>query len=197
MDVLAESRAAVLARMVTQTTERKLGRTQVMKLFYFLQELKGVPLGYDFRLFTYGPFDSEVLSDLATACGQDVVTEKTVIYPKGYGYENSPGPQAERLSRELERTNSDLATQVDEVVRDFGAFSASELELRSTILFVDRELSQLGSTTTGRDLAGRVHAIKPHFTVTMILDRIKAMQDKGWLVCLGTSANDAQPYQAI
>jgi len=33
-----------------------------MKMKYFLQELKEVPLGYDFRLSTYGPFDAEVLS---------------------------------------------------------------------------------------------------------------------------------------
>ena len=51
------------------------GEKLFVKLFYFLQELNGVPLGYDFRLFNYGPFDSEVLSDLSTACGLDAVAE--------------------------------------------------------------------------------------------------------------------------
>ena len=59
--VTSETRTAILARMVKVAPGQTLGRTQVMKLFYFLQELKGVWLGYDFRLFTYGPFDSEVL----------------------------------------------------------------------------------------------------------------------------------------
>jgi len=45
-----------------------------MKLLYFLQEWKGVRLNYDFRLYTYGPFESEVLSDLSSGCGRRAVT---------------------------------------------------------------------------------------------------------------------------
>ena len=135
------SRLAILARMVTKAPEKKLGRTQVMKLFYFLQELKDVPLGYDFRLFTYGPFDSDVLSDLATACSLNMLLEKTIIYSRGYGYEITPGPHANQLTRELEASNPILASQIDDVVREFGSYGAAELELRSTILFVEREFA--------------------------------------------------------
>src|SRR5262245_15587676 len=123
-----EVRATVLARMVCKAPERKLGRTQVMKLFYFLQELKGVPLEYDFRLFTYGPFDSEVLSDLATAVNLGTVVERTVIYPRGYGYEITPGSNAGRLCGDLEVIDPNLAAAVDQVVQDFGQFGAAELE---------------------------------------------------------------------
>ena len=191
---IKESRAAILARMVSKAPERKLGRTQVMKLFYFLQELKGIPLGYDFRLFTYGPFDSEVLSDLATACCVDTVSEKTVIYPRGYGYEITPGPLAERLQNDLARTDLGLTAQVDEVVREFGSLGAAELELRSTILFVDRELGRAGTTVTARDVSARVHQIKPHFDQPAILNRIAEMKVKGWLECLPEQANTPIPF---
>jgi hypothetical protein len=163
---------------------QKLGRTQVMKLSYFLQELKGVSLGYDFRLFTYGPFDSEVLSDLATATSVNMVDEKTVIYPSGYGFEITPGRHAERITRELESTLPDVAAQVDAVVKEFGSCGAAELELRSTILFVDRELSQGSSPTTALALAERIRQIKPHFSETTILDRVRDMEGKGWLQTL-------------
>lgn len=164
---------AILARMVNQAPRKTLGRTQVMKLFYFLQELLGVPLGYDFRLFTYGPFDSEVLSDLATACSRDIVREKTVIYPRGYGYDITPGNHADRLSRELETSNPTLAAQVDEVVREFGSFGAAELELRSTIFFVKQEREGLSVPA----LCERVHGVMPHMDAATILDRIEEMRD--------------------
>ena len=153
-DPRSRLRAAILARFVTRAPGQKLGRTQLMKLFYFLQELKGVELGYDFRLFTYGPFDSEVLSDLATATGVNTVSEKTVVYPRGYGFAITPGSHASRLSQELETTSPELTAQVDEVVRE-PRHAGPPIELRSTILFVDRELSQEGSAATDRALLER------------------------------------------
>jgi hypothetical protein len=44
-----------------------IGRTALMKYCYFLQALRGVPLGYNFSLYSYGPFDAAVLSDLGDA----------------------------------------------------------------------------------------------------------------------------------
>lgn len=180
----SNTRSAILARLVSRAPEKKLGRTQVMKLFYFLQELKDVPLGYDFRLFTYGPFDSEVLSDLATACSASTVREETKIYSRGYGYEITPGPYADRLSRELEASNHEVANLVDEVLRDFGSYSAADLELLSTILFVDREFSKTGNVVSQETLAERVQQIKPHFRTATILYKVGEMAKRGWLHCL-------------
>jgi uncharacterized protein YwgA len=184
-----ELRIAILAGMVSKAPEKRLGRTQIMKLFYFLQELKGVPLGYDFRLFTYGPFDSEVLSDLGTACNLGTLIEKTVIYSKGYGYDIKPSSQADILIRELEDNHPDVASQVEDVVSEFGAFSAAELELRSTIFFVDREISQEGSKMTEKELAERVRQIKPYFSLESILERVDEMKKKGWLEGLSDSTS--------
>jgi hypothetical protein len=41
-------------------------------------------LGYVFRLYTYGPFDADVLNDLETAQSFQSLHVKTVIYPSGY-----------------------------------------------------------------------------------------------------------------
>jgi uncharacterized protein YwgA len=181
-----ETRVAILARMVKKAPGQALGRTQVMKLFYFLQELKGVPLEYDFRLFNYGPFDSEVLSDLSSACGLETVVEKTIIYPSGYRYAITPGPQADRLDGELDHT---LTSVVDQTVREFGAFSASELELRSTILFVDREFAGAGQNTSADEIIERVRQIKPHFESHVIRERVLDMANKGYLQNVSSRAS--------
>lgn len=179
-----EARIAILARMAKLVPDQRLGRTQVMKLLYFLQELKGILVGYDFRLFNYGPFDSEVLSDLSFAWSSNAIVEWTVLYPRSYGYDIKPGTKADELDHALETENPQLASAVDEVVGEFGRLNAGELELRSTIFFADRELSQAGKTTTDRELATTVHKIKPHFTVAAVLERLHEMAAKGLLESL-------------
>ena len=42
----------------------QFGRTVLQKLVYLLHVLYGVNPGYDFELYTYGPFSSQLLSDL-------------------------------------------------------------------------------------------------------------------------------------
>ena len=59
-------RLAVLSDLV-QRAPGRLGRTAIMKLAYFRQTVKEVPLGYNFRLYTYGPYDGDVLTDLSQA----------------------------------------------------------------------------------------------------------------------------------
>jgi uncharacterized protein len=185
---LSETRAFILARLVSKAPGQKLGRTQVMKLFYFLQELHGLPLGYDFRMFAYGPFDSEVLSDLATATNVNMVREETVIHSRGYGYAITPVPHAERLDRGLEARDPATAAAVDAVLDEFRGLGAGELELRSTIFFVDRELCGEGSTTTAPDLTERVRQIKPYFSAETIMSRVEEMEGKGWLKSIAAEA---------
>jgi uncharacterized protein len=176
-----EIRSAVLARIATVSAGQPLGRTQLMKMLYFLQERKGAFLGYDFRLFTYGPFDSDVLGDLSAACGLDILTEETKLYSRGYGYDIRPAARAERLSRDLERENPDIAKAVDEVVREFGQYGAAELELRSTIYFVYREFAEEGRAFSPEEIAERVRQIKPYFDLPSIAQRVTDMAQNGHL----------------
>jgi uncharacterized protein YwgA len=56
-------RLGILSELVARSNN-KLGRTALMKLAFLLQTVRGVPLGYHFRLYTYGPYDGDVLDDL-------------------------------------------------------------------------------------------------------------------------------------
>ena len=42
----------------------KLGKTAVMKAVFMLQQVKGIKLGYDFSIYTYGPYASDVMADI-------------------------------------------------------------------------------------------------------------------------------------
>jgi uncharacterized protein len=88
-------RLAILAALAQ--AHPGFGRTALMKLAYFLQVLKGVPLGYSFRLYTYGLYDAQVLEDLKVGELTDVVriAEKRTSF--GVGSRIEPGPKAERV----------------------------------------------------------------------------------------------------
>lgn len=181
---LPETHLAIMARMVLQAPNSKLGRTQLMKLCYFLQEIEGVPIRYDFRLFNYGPFDSEVLSDLGIACSRNALKEQTVIFNRGYGYEITPGESAEQLSTELEKSNRRLTAQIDRIVKEFAGDGAGELELKSTILFVDREFHRDDLPGNIDTISKRVHEVKPHFSEETIRTRITSMKNNKLLFSL-------------
>ena len=68
------------------------GKTVLMKMAYLLQEVYKVPLGYRFTLYTYGPYSSEVLSDLDRSKFREWVN---VNYNDNeVGYEITAGPKS-------------------------------------------------------------------------------------------------------
>lgn len=188
-DTLTTDRVATLVALAASVPGQTLGRTAAMKLVYFLQELYGVPLEYDFRLHTYGPFDADVLGDLGTATTLQALTEKTVTYSRGYGYEIRLGPRADVARTAAAGWLAVHQSALDKVVKEFGPWSASDLELGSTILFVDRELKARGTVTAPETIANRVRKIKPHFSEQTILARVKQFQAKGWVLSARAEAD--------
>ena len=120
-------------------------------------------------------------TDLATACNLGAVIEKTVKYTRGYGYDITTGTKADELTRDLQQRNPDLFTQIERVVNEFGSFGAAELELQSTIFFVDHELTKSSVSPYRSVLVERVGAIKPRFSREDIQKAADEMAAKGWL----------------
>ena len=177
-------RQAVIARMTDKHPNKVLGRTALMKLLYFLEEIEGVNLNYDFRMFTYGPFDSDVLHDIGTAGSSKVVHETIVTYPRGYGYEIRPAAGAAELSEELADKHPDIAAKVDRLVECYGTMLASELELRSTILYVDRDIRRRAQSSDIDTLVNLTRKIKPHFTAETVGERVREMSKNQQLYSL-------------
>ena len=182
---LQKARLAVLAEIVTKAPAASVGRTALMKLCYFLQEVKGVPLGYRFTIYSYGPFDSSVLSDLGTAVNLEGITSRVVYNPVGYGYQLEPGPNIEALKAEGAGFLASHQASVDWAMAEFGQKSASDLELESTAVFVDREASSRREHLTFDSLADRVRGLKPHFQREYILARTQDLASRALLKSVG------------
>lgn len=178
-----ELRLAVIAELARRS-ESGLGRTAIMKLIYFLQTLKGVPLGYTYRLYTYGPFDSEVLEDLEIAEHSSIVRSQIFQYPGGYGYQITAGEGAENA---IGNTTDEIAPYIETlewVMQEFGHRSAVDLEMASTIIYVDQSASAQGESVSSFDLCARVRAIKPHLSADRVTAEIAMLNSKTLLAAL-------------
>jgi hypothetical protein len=139
-----------------------------MKYMYFLQTLREVPLGYNFSMYSYGPFDSDVLADLGTAEAMNIVSATPVSFSGGYGYQIQAADNAIGIKQEAKRFLSDHKEDIDWLFEEFGKLNSAELELASTIIFVDREFSEMHLYQQKAEIVGLVQAIKPHFSVEKI-----------------------------
>ena len=171
---LQDDRLALITELVSRACGGYLGRTALMKFCYLLQIVRRVPLGYRFTLYSYGPFDSGLLSDLGTAETREAVTSSVVPYSGGYSYHIKRGRRADAVvasGNEFLRENSE---SIEWVLTEFGSHSSADLELESTIIYADREAGRKGEKLPIPELAKRVKAVKPHFDEDYIL--VKAME---------------------
>lgn len=175
-----------LALIVTITElmaarQKDFGRTAAMKFIYLLQTLKNVPLGYNFSLYSYGPFASPVLDDLSYAETLGAVTEKVLYFSGGYGYDIKPSEAAHELKTKGNHFLQQYQSSINWVIDQFADYSASALELISTIVYADQEMKTKQTSMPLLALVQLVREIKPHFTNAQIERHTKELLRKGLL----------------
>ena len=164
-----EKRLAMIPTIIENSPNRQIGRTALMKYMYFLQTLRQVPLGHRFTLYSYGPFDSTVLFDLSVAESLRAVSSNTVLYSGGYGYEISTDETAGWLKKRAGRFIHRHEKDIHWVMKKFGHLTSAQLELVSTIIYVDREIADQKNKSNLREISHKVHEIKPHFSESEIV----------------------------
>lgn len=175
------NRHALIAELAKRTAKRgyNLGKTALQKHLYFLNTLYGLDTGYSFRLYNYGPFSSEVLSDLDTV---EFIDGVKISYDSAVGgYRIRPGKNADNVTEDAKSFLNKADKSIDQVLSDFGNLNAKELELRATIVYADREAKDENRELDKEDLADIVHEIKPHFSVPRILGVIEELTERGHL----------------
>lgn len=124
--------AIELARRLGSTG--RLGKKAFQKLVYLLQELEGIPTGYSFRFFTYGPFSDDLAYTL------DVIESMgglQVVYdPKMNGYQISPGEKADNIAMRGRIFLDRHRAKLDRLIERFGGRTAKELELIATVVYL-------------------------------------------------------------
>ncbi len=159
----------------------RAGRTALMKFAYLLKEIKGVPLGYRFRLHIYGPFDSRLLGDLGYAEALHAVKSSLEPFPGGYSYRYAPGDKIGELKERARDFLEKYNKEIDWVVGEFGSKDAGALEMISTIVFVDRSAEERKSKNSVDALSEKVFKIKPHLNLGVIRKEVERLNERGYL----------------
>ena len=152
-----------------------------MKCLYLLQTIRGVPLGYHFRLYTYGPFDSDVLGDLSVAERLGAVESNLLQYQGGHRYELRRGGKADQIIVLGHDYLNKHRPDINWVLQSFGGRSARDLENASTLVFTDRSASH---RLTVDELVRRVHDVKPHLPTAVIEQEARNLKEQGLIEAL-------------
>ncbi len=184
---LTDKRIAVLAELARQyhgDGKARFGNTAAVKMCYFLQNVYGVDLNYRFSIYTYGPFDQEILftKDLAKARG---ILDIKYVNGNGdnYGYDIKPATSPKWPVADL---NAKEKIAIKAAVATFSHGDTKDLELWSTVCFVYREFGESGDSLP--KVVQRVKQIKPHFSENQIQKAIDFLQTEGVFIKLLTHA---------
>ena len=134
-------------------------------MIFLLQRSFGVDCDYSYTLYTYGPYSADVARDLDIVAGLGGAQVRHDL--AGPGCEIHPGPASDDLKA--------IGPKLDRLVADFGAYTAKDLELRSTLLY----LSRPGRSRP--ELIRQVHQVKPHFNRAHIEEAFAELEMKGYI----------------
>ena len=151
-----------------------LGKTALQKVVFLLERVFGLDFEYDFTLYNYGPYCQDLDRDLEIVQGYRGVT---VQYDASYGgYRIKPSDLSEDLLRRGRQATDDARSSLNQLISDYGRFTAKELELRSTIIYL-ASAHYVGE----EDLMKRLKEVKPHFSWKQIETGLTELKDKGYL----------------
>lgn len=157
----------------------QFGKTDLEKLVYLFQEVYGIDCGYEFELYSYGPFTSLLLGDLDQVAHFGCVSVEPVHSITG-GYEIRPTNKENFLEEKAADFLNDekIISALDSLVSEFGSLTAKELELRATIVYVERDMHLKDEKATKEEICRIVSEIKPKFSRHEIEQTIESLCER-------------------
>jgi uncharacterized protein len=143
-----------------------LGKTALQKMVFLLQRVYKVDCDYSYNLYTYGPFCADVARDLDVVEGLGGVD----VSFDSWGYAIRPGQGNEDLRRRGAEFLANISPMLNSLVQNFGRYTARELELRSTIVYLSE------SERAKPELVALVRQVKPHFSATEIARAVEELE---------------------
>ncbi len=130
------------------------GETHIQKCVLFLQDLVGVPMGYEFVLHLHGPFSFELRSELALMRARLQLDVEPHI---GYGPSFTLGTRGKLAMKAPTR----YETAIKFVAREISSGEVRSLERLSTAFF----LQQTDPSRRDAAVAAEVNRLKPHISI--------------------------------
>jgi len=115
----------------------------MQKLIYLIQALEGVPIGYPFHFYHYGPYSSDLAGDLEfvnTLQGVRITYDSYINM-----YNISVGDKANLLTKKAEDFLEQHKGKIDRIISSFGNKRAEELDLSLVLFILGESLKRMTS----------------------------------------------------
>jgi len=156
-----------------------LGKTAVMKIIFILQHVFDVNLGYNFDIYTYGPYAAEVTDELEALIYEDFIKADIYTFNNYLGYKLNISEKGESSKGTL---STDDEQKINKVLLSFGDKKAKELELDSTIIYIRNLHMKNKWGDIKEDIIKDVREIKPHFSNNKIGKAYDNLKNSGMLI---------------
>lgn len=146
------------------------GETHIQKATYFIQELLGVPLEFEFVLYKHGPYSFD-LSDELTAMRADALLKlQPQLPPYGPSFSHTIGSKL--IKKRYPKTLKKYNPMVRFIADKLGDKGVTELERLATALYVTRKINTDNSIESR---AQCIHKLKPHVSLDEARDAIRVV----------------------
>jgi len=151
----------LVKRLSEEYPGKQVGKTIIQKIMYLLT--RNNIARFDFSMYHYGPYSSELSGELSFAEKNGIVK---ITWKDNEGYFIEPTTDADRFVALLD---GDERQAVDEAVTQFGKFTAKDLSLIATALYLKDNFGVEDSK-----LAEAVHNAKKSYSPDYISKVLKA-----------------------
>lgn len=149
-------RYATILYIIKKITEKgkHTRKSAIQALTYLLQEGYEIPLGYQFRMGTFGILSPGLLFDLESMIDSDVITLSTV--DKGFNYAFGPnGNPAAAAGKEFIKAHKDT---LDKGLDAYAGRWSPEVSEAAALLFYEKEAD---SSSSVDEIIGKVKELFP------------------------------------
>ena len=133
------------------------GETHIQKTTFFLQELFGIPLDFDFILYKHGPFSFDLRSLLSFMFADVFLAYEP--FP-GYGPKIKTIEGSDFLRKNYSVTINKYSSKIKSVAKIFGDKNVAELEKIATAYYVKKNMKIEESK-----FAEKINEMKPHISI--------------------------------
>lgn len=174
MNATPENYALIVYLAKSANGDRKLGKKALQKLVHLISEVARVPVGYRFRLYTYGPFSRELASDVDILDSLGAIN--VTFNADRNGYEISSASHANDYVAKAMQYIDENKKSIDYVVDRFGGKLAKELELYSMVTFILKE-GLVPNIDDDESVVKKFREIKPHYTTQQVYQGLREIRE--------------------
>ena len=165
------AKAVLIAELIERLRQEGswCGETHVQKAVYFLQNLMGVPLQFDFILYKHGPFSFDLRDELTALRADGLLKLET---QGTYGARIAATKQSTYIRKFYPRTLSRHNKAIDFTSGQIGKRGVVELERLATALYVTR---QSGHQASIDSRVKTLVTLKPHIPKQKAQEAVSAV----------------------